>query len=240
MLPKNAKDLTGQRFGRLVAVEPVGSRPGKGMVWRFQCDCGQEKIMPAANVRWGKVRSSGCLHAEHIRQLNRQDIAGRRYGRLLAVRPTDRHDVSGSIVWECRCDCGQTVYHSVNQLSKGGTRSCGCLYRESRSTASENRRDAVGGTLVSALVSSQEPHTNNTSGCTGVYFDKRTEKWQSYINFRKKRYCLGFFKEKQKAIEARKAAEKKLYEPVILEQWDSLTEQTKRKYLEYQAADSEG
>lgn len=29
VLPKNAKDLTGQRFGRLLAVEPLGSDPGK-------------------------------------------------------------------------------------------------------------------------------------------------------------------------------------------------------------------
>ena len=38
ILPKNAKDLTGQRFGRLVAVEPMDSISGKGVIWHCQCD----------------------------------------------------------------------------------------------------------------------------------------------------------------------------------------------------------
>src|SRR5215467_9926110 len=35
----NFKDITGQRFGRLVAIRPVGSRNGRAL-WLFKCDCG--------------------------------------------------------------------------------------------------------------------------------------------------------------------------------------------------------
>lgn len=187
--------------------------------------------MPAANVKWCRVRSCGCLQAEHIEQLRRQDITGRRFGRLTAIRPTVDHDTAGSIIWECSCECGSTVYYSVNRLTRGSTLSCGCLYRDSRGTCSENRRDAVEGTLLSALISSKNPRSNNSSGHTGVYFDKRTEKWQVYINFQKKRYHLGLFKTKDQAIRARESAEQRFFAPLIQEQWSRLTEESRQKYL---------
>ena len=161
------------------------------------------------------------------------DITNQRFGRLTAIRPTANHDTSGSIIWECKCDCGNVVFYSVNRLTRGSTLSCGCLYRDTRGTCSENRADAVEGTLLSALVSSKNPHSNNSSGHTGVYFDKRTEKWQAYINFQKKRYHLGLFKNKEQAIRARKSAEKKLFDPLIQEQWDRLTDESRQKYLAY-------
>lgn len=195
--------------------------------------------MPAANVKWCRVRSCGCLQTEHIEHLRKLNITGQQFGRLTAIRPTSDHDAAGSIVWECKCDCGNTVFYSVNRLTQGRTLSCGCLYRDTRGTCSENRTDAVEGTLLSALVSSKNPHANNSSGHTGVYFDKRTEKWQAYINFQKKRYHLGLFKTKEQAIRVRKSAEEKLFDPLIQEQWNRLTHESRQKYLAYTETNDE-
>jgi hypothetical protein len=57
------KDITGQRFGRLVAIEPSSS-DGRGWRWRFACDCGGEKICRASNVSSGHITSCGCLRKE--------------------------------------------------------------------------------------------------------------------------------------------------------------------------------
>ena len=54
------KDLTGQRFGRLVVREYIGSKD-KGAMWLCDCDCGKEKIMSSKNILTNKVRSCGCL-----------------------------------------------------------------------------------------------------------------------------------------------------------------------------------
>ena len=113
-----------------------------------------------------------------------------RFGRLTAIRPTSDHDLSGSIIWECKCSCGNIVFYSVNRLTRGSTLSCGCLYHDTRGTCSENRSDAVDGTLLSSLVSSRNPRSDNSSGHTGIYLDKRTGKWQAYINFQKKPITL--------------------------------------------------
>lgn len=50
---------------------------------------------------------------------------GQRYGRLTVIAKTDRR-VSDRVVWECRCDCGNTTYVTSAHLANGNTTSCGC------------------------------------------------------------------------------------------------------------------
>ena len=47
------------------------------------------------------------------------------------------------------------------------------------------------------------------------------------------------FKTKEQAIRARKSAEKKLFDPLIQEQWERLTKETQQKYLAYTEANEE-
>lgn len=59
---------------------------------------------------------------------NAINIKGKKFGRLVAISPTNKRDGS-NIVWKCRCDCGKIVY--VNTVNiKNTTNSCGCLRRE--------------------------------------------------------------------------------------------------------------
>lgn len=52
-------DLTGQRFGRLVAIEVAGR--GKYRLWKCRCDCGKSTVVDGASLRTGNTRSCGCL-----------------------------------------------------------------------------------------------------------------------------------------------------------------------------------
>lgn len=54
-----AIDIAGQRFGYLTALRYVGS-DGKKSKWLVRCDCGVEKVLVAAELRKGSVRSCGC------------------------------------------------------------------------------------------------------------------------------------------------------------------------------------
>ena len=59
----------------------------------------------------------------------RIDMAGLRYGRLVAIECAHR-DASGHVHWRFRCDCGEeTVAHGGN-VRAGRTTSCGCYHRE--------------------------------------------------------------------------------------------------------------
>lgn len=51
---------------------------------------------------------------------------------------------------------------------------------------------------------------NNTSGCTGVYWNGRRGKWSAEIRRGKKRRYLGSFEELEDAVRARKEAEERI------------------------------
>ena len=50
-------------------------------------------------------------------------------------------------------------------------------------------------------------YRNNSSGCTGVVWNKKSRRWQAQIQVRGKNVHLGFFVLKDDAIKARKEAE---------------------------------
>ena len=60
------------------------------------------------------------------------DLRNRRFGMLVAVRPTKKRSVGGSVIWVCRCDCDKSKAHEVNasSLLHGGVDSCGCKNRD--------------------------------------------------------------------------------------------------------------
>ncbi len=57
-------DLAGQRFGRLLAIEPTAERLDKKVVWRCVCDCGTERRTTSASLRSGNTQSCGCIGKE--------------------------------------------------------------------------------------------------------------------------------------------------------------------------------
>ena len=60
-------DLTGQRFGRLTAVEYAGQGKTKGYLWKCKCDCGNETIVYGYALKSGNTKSCGCLWKEATR-----------------------------------------------------------------------------------------------------------------------------------------------------------------------------
>jgi hypothetical protein len=55
------KDMTGKRFGRLIALEPTNKRRAHSVVWLCKCSCGNLKEVRQDCLRSGNVRSCGCL-----------------------------------------------------------------------------------------------------------------------------------------------------------------------------------
>jgi hypothetical protein len=59
-------DVTGQRFGKLVALSPNGDDGHHHTVWLCQCDCGKTTRTSVAQLQKGGTRSCGCLHGETL------------------------------------------------------------------------------------------------------------------------------------------------------------------------------
>ena len=62
-----------------------------------------------------------------------EDLTGKRFGRLVALRRSERAIKSGNVSWVCRCDCGKIKDVLSTDLRSGKTVSCGC-YRLERMT----------------------------------------------------------------------------------------------------------
>ena len=54
-------DITGERFGRLVALRPVDKKDNAGVRWFCICDCGATVTVNGCALRYGRNRSCGCL-----------------------------------------------------------------------------------------------------------------------------------------------------------------------------------
>jgi hypothetical protein len=72
-----ALELAGQRFGRLVAVQPVEKRINNQVIWECKCDCGKSSFVRATYLRSGTTQSCGCISKEKAReQYKRNAILG--------------------------------------------------------------------------------------------------------------------------------------------------------------------
>lgn len=63
-----AKDITGKRFGRLLALGPVGvikfPSGANHVRWLCRCDCGNEKVISIAKLSTNYTKSCGCFRRE--------------------------------------------------------------------------------------------------------------------------------------------------------------------------------
>lgn len=192
------KDLTGQRFGRLVCLAPTQQRgPDGHTVWQCRCDCGSLCTAVSKQLLSGYKKSCGCLgHPE------KKNYIGKRFGQLTVLDYAGKQN--GMHRWKCRCDCGQLTVVGQTLLQSGKTQSCGCL----KSTVLAENLKLFDGTSVTMLEAGKtQRQRNNKSGCTGVYLHSRTNRWIAQITFKGRTFYLGSFEHFDDAVNARKEGE---------------------------------
>ncbi len=69
-------NLSGQRFGRLVALHSTGSNNQGNSMWLCQCDCGNSIVANSQNLKNGHTQSCGCRKIEATIQRNKAGIIG--------------------------------------------------------------------------------------------------------------------------------------------------------------------
>ena len=114
------EDLTGKQFEHLLVLERDRTRKNRAY-WKCQCSCGKIISVSGTKLRNGQ-KSCGCL--------NKSQLKNQRFGRLIALNPTELRSSGGTILWKCQCDCGNSVNVRADALISGKTQSCGCLRTE--------------------------------------------------------------------------------------------------------------
>src|ERR1700733_12505421 len=119
----------GEKYGNLTVVERSGSNNRGEAVWKCRCDCGGTKDVKSRNLSIGKVKSCGCISTGP----KSTDIAGRKFGRLTAIRKIGRDKYRGSL-WEVRCECGTEKTVLYRALVSGVVLSCGCYNKDQKAS----------------------------------------------------------------------------------------------------------
>lgn len=87
------RDLTGQRYGMLVALNDIGALPSGRRLWRFACDCGREEDMSPLNV--SRADGSGWRACSHCRakpcKICGSPVITKKAGVTLTCSPECRH-----------------------------------------------------------------------------------------------------------------------------------------------------
>ena len=113
-----------------------------------------------------------------------RDLTGQKFGRLTALSPTNKRSGSGSVIWRCRCVCGNTHETSSHSLILGHCRSCGCLQLELARAQFTHRMSRskiyhIWASMIQRCENPKNPRFKDYGG-RGI---KVCKKWHSFENF---------------------------------------------------------
>ena len=205
------KNLTGQRFGKLVVIG-IDDNPNKGKSshskWICQCDCGNIVSVLSNSLSMGKTKSCGCYKKDKCSEIhkkgNKYDLSGEygigytskgeefyfdlddydkivnygwiiiKTGYVVAKKPHSRKNM---YMHKLVCDNNFTELYvdHINGI-KNDNRKCNLRI----ATNSQNSMNA-------------KIRNDNTSGVTGVSWNKLLNMWESRIMINQKNFTLGIF-----------------------------------------------
>ena len=232
---KVKNDLTGRTFGRLTVLEQVEDHiypnGGRCAMWKCECNCDEHNILivrgSALTKKYKPTRSCGCRRSEQAgelcksrRKINEYDLSGE-YG-IGWTSNTNKefyfdledYDKIKNYCWlETTTISGYSAvatcidrriirlheiildkYYDHIDMNSFNNRKCNLRL----ATKQENARN-------------HKLMSNNTSGFTGVSWNKQKCKWEAKVFDYGKSLHLGLFDNKEDAIRARLNGEAKYY-----------------------------
>lgn len=214
-------DLSGKTFGDLKVLHQI-ENPGKhsGAMWICKCSCGAEyKCLSTLLINGRRTHCIGSVH----KNFAYVDITNQKFKSLTALYPLRERSKKGSIVWHCRCDCGNEVDIPYNELVYSNIKSCGCL-KKAHDQKLKSFLVHIDGTSLDMIKSRKTPR-DNTTGVKGVYLIRG--KYVAKIVFQKKAYYLGSFDSIEAATDCRRKAEDLLFGETVdyYKKWQQIASQ---------------
>ena len=225
-----AENLEGQKFNHLtVKYRGENTRFGQARWW-CKCDCGNPELIlvPSGSLKNGHTKSCGCLHNKILynRKLRKKNLyvdKGDYYqvfledsDKFFLIDKEDYEKVS-DYYWSENND-GYIISHFEGKILR--------LHRiimnifdekikvdhiHGKETRNDNRKSNLRLCNTQQNAMNHSLSINNTSGVSGVIFDKQTDKWMASIWFNNKNIKLGRYVNFEDAVKARKEAEEKYF-----------------------------
>lgn len=229
------KDLTGKRFGRLTVLSKsddyyISPKGHKHIKWLCKCDCGNEVVTTGNCLNNGSAKSCGCLNTEKrillgksSKKYNTYDLSGEcGIGYTLKGEEfyfdLEDYDLIKDYCWfiddrgYVLANTFGTEKHKMIQMHRLLTdfpkdRDVDHINHNTRDNKKVNLRICLHCDNQKNLKLSSD----NTSGVTGVHWDKARNSWTVQIQVNNKLLNLGRFINFEDAVKTRKEAEEKYF-----------------------------
>lgn len=205
------KDLTGLKFGRLTVLSRAPNDQTRHVRWLCRCECGKEKVINRDALLSGATRSCGCYKKEvnsepkpELRKGNTYDLSGN-YGvgytnntNTKFIFDKDDYDLISQYTWG-----ENSVGYIVTYTRLNKQRKVILLHRlimentfgnidgydidHINHDIKNNTKENLRITEHKDNIKNSKLRCNNTSGVTGVSYNRKSQKWEAYITVDKKR-----------------------------------------------------
>lgn len=194
--------------------------------WLCQCDCGNETIVRGDNLKNKTTQSCGCL-SKYIsskklnKKYNTYNLDGK-YGIGYTSKGEEFYfdiedyekikkytwwiDKDGYVITE-----NNKKRLSLHRLITNCSNDTVVDHKYGEHTRNDNRKYNLRVCKQQNNMMNCKISKNNTSGVTGVVWDKRGNKWIAVITYNYKQIYLGGFNNFEDAVKARKEAEEKYF-----------------------------
>lgn len=235
------EDLTGRTFGELTVISraPNYILPcGKSQVmWDCVCSCGKHIVTRALQLKNGESQSCGHLQREIVSRImkekksyNTYDLSGE-YGvgydnnKKSFYFDLEDYDLIKNYYWAINSSDGYVETRFLEQnnnkriklhrlimgVADEDWRTVQVDHIHGKESRFDNRKANLRIATISQNGMNVGVRQNNTSGVTGVTWQKNRGKWRVRIRVNQKEIYLGEFKDFEDAVNARKEAEEKYF-----------------------------
>ena len=206
----------------------IGVNNRNQKLWYCECDCGNKKIATTSDLNSKRIQSCGCLKSEMLSKRNKKyniyDLTGE-YGIGYTSKgdkfyfDLEDYDKIKNYCWYTDKDGylktivnGQNILmHNIIMDIKEALKN-NIVVDHIKHKNYDNRKSKLRIITFQQNAMNHKPASDNTSGVTGVDYDKNAQKWRSRIEVNNKRIELGFYFNFEDAVQARKEAEEEYYD----------------------------
>lgn len=217
------EDLTNKRFGHLIAHHIV-PKPDciktSGTYWYCNCDCGGHNIVRCSDLKRLKITSCGHCPKNTYDLSGEYGVGYTSNGKKFLFDITD-YCLINKYTWSINADGyvfayvkkenGKQKYLYMHRLVMGLDENNNYIIDHRYHDKSDNRKEHLRITTTQNNNRNAALAKNNTSGVTGVCWDKLMNQWKAQITVDYKTIILGYSSDFNIATAIRKKAEDKYF-----------------------------
>jgi hypothetical protein len=227
-MANRAKDKTGEKYGRLTVIEPIGIGKDRSMWFKCRCDCGNEIELSAARLRKSKygTKSCGCLNDDKYKSLTRSMAISKRLKKyneyifmpdyIIGITARgekfyfDKDDYEKIKKYRWQKNKAGYIAANVSIIGNNGNRANISLHRLVMNSPKEQdidhiNHDATNNRKINLRVCTHQQNGFNQRA-RGYYYDKKIKRWRVTIGLNYKTIHIGCFKTETEAKIAREKA----------------------------------